>query len=131
MQPKIDKNAIRFLRLLEEGDFAGMRVMCTDKATVWHNDGVGDQSIDEKLAQLEPLAGTVQSMQYDVIRQFRKPDEVLQQQTLALTATDGSRTELHATMYFRFVDGLIDRIEEYAYPVPDDASRASRNEASR
>ncbi|WP_218952424.1 nuclear transport factor 2 family protein [Amycolatopsis anabasis] len=118
MGQNIAEKALQWLRHLESYDFAGMRAMCTDKATVWHNDGAGQQTIDEKLKQLSPLAATVDSLRYDVIRQFRNANEVLHQQVLHLAMSDGSRSELHAAMYFRFEDGLIDRVEEYAYPMP-------------
>ncbi len=36
--------------------------------------------------------------------------------------TDGARSDVHAAMYFRFDNGLIDRIEEYFNAVPLDAS---------
>ncbi|MER6947522.1 nuclear transport factor 2 family protein [Nonomuraea sp. NPDC000554] len=120
MGQNISEKAIQCLRHLEAYDFAGMRSMCTDTATVWHNDGKGEQTIDEKLEQLKPLVAAVDSLRYDVTRQFQSSNEVLQQQVLHLAMTDGSRGEVHAAMYFRFRDGLVDRIEEYAYAVPVD-----------
>ncbi|WP_328390097.1 hypothetical protein OHS81_35175 [Streptomyces sp. NBC_00400] len=81
------------------------------------NDGKGDQTIDEKLEQLKPLAGTVGSLRFDITRQFHGANEVLQQHVLRLTMPDGSRSEVHAAMYFRFDGYLIDRMEEYVYEV--------------
>ncbi|MFE5118082.1 nuclear transport factor 2 family protein [Streptomyces sp. NPDC056669] len=115
MNREIDKKAIRCLRLLESFDFSAVRTMCTQDATVWHNDGTGEQTLDEKLKQLESLVPKVTSMRYDITRQFWNGDEVLQQQVLHLLTPDGSRSEIHAAMYFRFRGDLIDRIEEYAY----------------
>ncbi|MFC4084499.1 hypothetical protein [Amycolatopsis samaneae] len=39
--------------------------------------------------------------------------------------TDGSRSEVHAEMYFRFDSSLIGRSEEYFSVVPIDASTPS------
>ncbi|WP_283134634.1 nuclear transport factor 2 family protein [Rhizohabitans arisaemae] len=119
MGKNICDKAVESLRRLEAYDFAGMRSMCTGKATVWHNDGKGNQSIDEKLEQLGPLVATLDSLKYEVVRQFHNSHEVFQQQVLHLAMADGSRAEMHAAMYFRFEDGLIDRIEEFVYDVPE------------
>lgn len=110
--------AVRYLRQWEVRDYAAMRSLCTDTATVWHNDGSGDQPIDENMELLKQLAADVDTLRYDIVRQFQDEDEVLQQQVLHLTMTDGSRSEVHAAMYFRFDDGLINRIEEYFNVVP-------------
>ncbi|MFH8406362.1 nuclear transport factor 2 family protein [Streptomyces sp. NPDC018019] len=118
MERNVGEKAIQCLRHLEACDFDGVRKMCTDTATVWHNDGKGEQSIDEKLAQLEPLASSVGSLRYEIVRQFRGPCEVLQQQILHLSLLNGSHHEAHATMYMRFEGYLIDRIEEYVYTIP-------------
>ncbi|MEW2458498.1 nuclear transport factor 2 family protein [Streptomyces albus] len=115
MRKSIGELATLCLRNLEAYDFEGVRAMCTEKATVWHNDGRGDQTIDEKLEQLRPLTGTVGSLRFDITRQFHSADEVLQQHVLRLAMPDGSQSEVHAAMYFRFDGYLIDRMEEYVY----------------
>lgn len=110
--------AVHYLRQWEVRDYATMRSLCTDTAIVWHNDGSGDQPIDENMELLKKLATDVETLRYDIVRQFQDGDEVLQQQVLHLTMTDGSRSDVHAAMYYRFADGLIDRIEEYFNVVP-------------
>ncbi|MFE7115918.1 nuclear transport factor 2 family protein [Streptomyces sp. NPDC057654] len=110
--------AVHYLRQWEARDYATMRSLCTGTATVWHNDGSGEQPIDENMELLKRLAADVNTLRYDVVRQFQDRDEVFQQQVLHLTAADGSRSEVHAAMYFRFDGGLIDRIEEYFNVVP-------------
>ncbi|WP_344527751.1 nuclear transport factor 2 family protein [Streptomyces albiaxialis] len=115
MRKNIGEMATRCLRRMESCDFEGVRAMCTETATVWHNDGTGDRTIDEKLEQLRPLAGAVGSLRFDITRQFHGANEVLQQHVLRMTMLDGSRSEVHAAMYFRFDGDLIDRMEEYAY----------------
>ncbi|MER0485067.1 nuclear transport factor 2 family protein [Streptomyces sp. Edi2] len=117
MRKNIGEMATRCLRHLESYDFEEVRAMCTETATVWHNDGKGDQTIDEKLEQLKPLADTVGSLRFDIARQFHSANEVLQQHVLRLTMPDGSRSEVHAAMYFRFDGYLIDRMKEYSYEV--------------
>lgn len=118
MSTDVGDTAVRYLRRLEAGDYAGMRALCTDTATVWHNDGKGQQTIDENLAMLEDGPAAEASLRYDIIRQFTEADEVLQQHVLRITNADGPVGEVQAAMYFRFEDGLIDRIEEYANFIP-------------
>lgn len=82
---------------------------------MWHNDGQGEQQIEDNLAGLERMTnGNVGSLRYDIIRQFDRPDEVLQQHVLTMTNADDSTMELHVAMDFGSKDGLIHRIEEYA-----------------
>ncbi|MEU9900728.1 nuclear transport factor 2 family protein [Streptomyces phaeochromogenes] len=114
--------AVHYLRQWEVRDYAAMRSLCTETAAVWHSDGSGDQPIDENMELLKRLATDVETLRYDIVRQFQDGDEVLQQQVLHLTMTDGSRSDVHAAMYFRFDGGLIDRIEEYFNVVPLDES---------
>ncbi|MFH8346899.1 nuclear transport factor 2 family protein [Streptomyces sp. NPDC018045] len=118
MERSVGEKAIKCLRHLEVCDFDGVRKMCADTATVWHNDGKGEQSIDEKLEQLGLLVSSVGSLRYEIVRQFQGSHDVLQQQILHLSLLDGSRHTVHATMYMRFEGGLIDRIEEYVYAIP-------------
>ncbi|MEV5203148.1 nuclear transport factor 2 family protein [Streptomyces sp. NPDC053720] len=119
MEQNIGERAISFLRCLEVYDFAGCRAMCTSGAIVWQNDGRGARTIDATLRRFKAFAADVDTLRYDVVRQFRNTNEVLQQQVLHLSAADGSQTRVHAAVCFRFEDdGLIDRIEEYIYEVP-------------
>ncbi len=106
--------AATYLRHLENREWADARTMCSDDATVWHNDGKGDapiqDNIDGMAAQIEPI----ESMRYDITRQFHQQDEVLQQHVVNVAMKDGGQFRLDAAVYFRFEDGLITRIEEYA-----------------
>ena len=117
-----DKNlkdkAISYLRHLENADWAGARAMCTATATVWHNDGKGDQTIEENMTAMRELVDGIESMRYDIGRQFSQRDEVLQQHVVNVAMTNGVRGQVHAAVYFRFEDGLIARIEEYANFIP-------------
>ncbi len=126
---EIGERAIRSLRFLESGDLAGMRALCSDSATVWHNDGAGERTLDEQLSRFTSLARTVDSVRFEILRQFAKANEVLQQQVLRFERANGQRGEVHATMYFRFTGGRIERIEEYAYEVP--ADRGAAHEGDR
>ncbi|MBO8196780.1 nuclear transport factor 2 family protein [Streptomyces smyrnaeus] len=113
MRKNIGELATRCLRRFESCDFT-----CTETATAWHNDGKGDQTIDEKPEQLEPLADEVDPLRFYITRQFRGANGVIQQQVLRSKTSDGSRSDCHAAMYFRFDGHLIDRMEEYAYEMP-------------
>ncbi|MFJ2867950.1 nuclear transport factor 2 family protein [Kitasatospora sp. NPDC087314] len=130
MAQSIDETVLAGLRCLEVNDFAGFRALCTAKATVWQNDGQGEQPIGERLEHFKSFAATLDSLRYDVIRQFRKSDEVLQQQVIHLVLTDGSRREVQTVVYFRFEGELIDRIEEYVYTVPESTSPEGASPAS-
>ncbi len=106
------------LRLLEAKDFAGFRARCTAGASLWENDGNGEQTIDQRMAQFAEFAANVESLHYEVLRRFARDGEVLQQHVLHVLGADGSRNQVHAAVYFGFDGDLIDRIEEYGYQVP-------------
>lgn len=118
MSNDLADKAANYLHHLENRNWAGARAMCTDTATVWHNDGKGEQSIEENVAAMAAQVGAIESMHYSITRQFSRPDEILQQHVVRVATTDGGRGEVHAAAYFRFVDGLIDRIEEYSSFLP-------------
>ncbi|MGW4069245.1 nuclear transport factor 2 family protein [Nocardia grenadensis] len=111
---------LRYLRNLENGDFATARSLCSPAATVWHNDGKGEQTIDENVSSMEDQFPSIESMRYEVIRQFADQDGVLQQHIVHVATTGGMRGTLHAAAYFGFDGDLITRIEEYANFVPSD-----------
>ncbi|SFS90446.1 nuclear transport factor 2 family protein [Saccharopolyspora flava] len=106
------------LRLLEAKDFDGFRARCTPGASLWENDGNGEQTIDQRMVQFKEFAKTVDTLHYEVVRRFARDGEVLQQHVLHVLGTDGSRNEVNAAVYFRFDGDLIDRIEEYGYQIP-------------
>ena len=106
--------AITYLRHLENREWADARAMCAANATVWHNDGKGDSTIDENIAGMAALVEPIESMRYEITRQFEQQGEVLQQHVVDVATKDGGRFLLDAAVYFRFEDGLITRIEEYA-----------------
>jgi SnoaL-like domain len=114
----IEDKAIAYLRHLENADWAGARAMCADTASVWHNDGKGDETIEQNINGMKDQIDAIESMRYDIVRQFSRPDEVLQQHVVKVATKQGVRGEVHAAVYFRFEDGLITRIEEYANFVP-------------
>lgn len=110
----LEARAVTYLRHLENREWAGARAMCADTATVWHSDGKGEQTIDENIGGMESQVGAIDSMRYDITRQFSRPGEVLQQHVVHVSTKDGTKGRLHAAVYFRFDDALITRIEEYA-----------------
>ncbi|MFJ1958223.1 nuclear transport factor 2 family protein [Streptomyces microflavus] len=129
MAHDIDDRVNLFLRSLEAFDFTAARTMCTEAATVRQNDGQGEQPIEDSLDRLRSFTVDVCSLGYDVIRRFRNPDEVLQQHVLHVVGNDGSRSDVHAAVYFRFQGGLIDRIEEYVYAEPTLTAPRTRDPA--
>ncbi|ASO21659.1 ketosteroid isomerase-like protein [Actinoalloteichus hoggarensis] len=114
MSQDLADKAVAYLRHLENQDWGAARAMCSATATVWHNDGKGDSTIDENIAGMEAQIEPIQSMRYDITRQFSKPGEVLQQHVVNVAMKDGALFRVDAAVYFRFEDGRITRIEEYA-----------------
>ncbi|SES16414.1 Uncharacterized conserved protein, DUF1684 family [Lentzea xinjiangensis] len=106
--------ATTYLRHLENRAWDDARAMCSQDATVWHNDGKGDSTIDENIAGMAAQIGSIESMRYDVTRQFDRPGEVMRQHVVNVVMEDGAVFAIDAAVYFRFENGLITRIEEYA-----------------
>ncbi|MFD2467411.1 DUF1684 domain-containing protein [Amycolatopsis silviterrae] len=113
-EQSLKEKAIAYLRHLENREWAQARAMCAEKAAVWHNDGKGESTIEENISGMAAQIEPIQSMRYDVTRQFSQPDEVLQQHVITVVMKDGGVFRVDAAVYFRFEDGLITRIEEYA-----------------
>ncbi|MDP9869900.1 MULTISPECIES: hypothetical protein [Streptosporangium] len=47
MSQDLKDKAVTYLRALESRDWKRVRALCAETATVWHNDGKGEQSIEE------------------------------------------------------------------------------------
>ncbi|MFC4562347.1 nuclear transport factor 2 family protein [Nocardiopsis mangrovi] len=119
MSNNIKDTAVTYLRALEERDWAAARALCADTATVWHNDGKGEETIGANIDGMKGQIDSIESMRYDIIRQLSEPGEVLQQHVVHVATTNGMRGEVHAAVRFGFDDtGLITRIEEYANFIP-------------
>jgi hypothetical protein len=78
------------------------------------SDGKGDSTIDENISGMEAQIEPIESMRYDITQQFSQPGELLQQHVVNVVTKDGTLFRVDAAVYFRFDDGLITRIEEYA-----------------
>ncbi|MFD6274236.1 nuclear transport factor 2 family protein [Streptomyces sp. NPDC060209] len=119
MSQDLKNKVITYLRSLEKPDFEAARGLCAATATVWHNDGKGDETLEEYFEGLKRQIGSYESIRYDIIRQLSQPGEVLQQHVVHVSPRDGRRGEVHAAVYFGFDDaGLITRIEAYANYIP-------------
>lgn len=123
MSETLRQKAVVYLRHIENGEFSQARAMCTGTATVWHNDGKGEQTIDENVAFMERLIGTFTSVHYDIVRQFSDENAVLQQHVVEVTPLEGMGGQVLAAVYFQFDGELISRIEEYANFVPHSEGR--------
>ncbi|MFI8436013.1 nuclear transport factor 2 family protein [Streptomyces sp. NPDC079020] len=119
MQQNLSEKVNLFLRCLETCDFSRAQALCTDRATVWHNDGDGAKGIVESLERFKDFAAGFTSLKFDVIRRFHSSNEVFQQHVLHLNMEGGSFNEIHAVVYFRFEGDLIERIEECFYSMPE------------
>ncbi|NIY62631.1 nuclear transport factor 2 family protein [Streptomyces malaysiensis] len=120
MSQDLKDKAVTYLRALEKADWATARAMCAPTATVWHNDGKGEQTIEENIKGMEGQIDAIESMRYDITRQLSRPGDVLQQHVVHVTTKNGMRGQVHAAVYFRFEDDLITRIEEYSNFIPSD-----------
>ncbi|MBV2366008.1 nuclear transport factor 2 family protein [Streptomonospora nanhaiensis] len=119
MSQDLKDTATAYLRALESRDWAAARALCADTATVWHNDGKGEESIEENVAGMQGRIESIESMRYEILRQLSRPGEVLQQHVVHVATRDGTRGEVHAAVFFGFNDtGEITRIEEYANFIP-------------
>lgn len=117
---------VTYLRALERSDWQSARALCAHSATVWHNDGKGDETLDEYFAGVKAQISLYDSIDYDIIRQFSQAGGVLQQHVVRVVGKDGNRGGIHAALFFGFDDtGLITRIEAYANYIPDDQSDRS------
>ncbi|PWV55352.1 nuclear transport factor 2 family protein [Nocardiopsis sp. L17-MgMaSL7] len=126
MSRDLQDKAVTYLRSLERGDWESARAMCASTATVWHNDGKGEQGIADNIAGMAEQVESIESMRYEIIRQFARPGEVLQQHVVHVATAGGTRGQVFAAVYFRFDDdGLITRIEEYANFVPEQGEGAT------
>ncbi|PRX48650.1 SnoaL-like protein [Prauserella shujinwangii] len=114
MSQDLKDRAIAYLRHLENREWAEARAMCSERATVWHNDGKGDSTIEENISGMKAQIEPIRSMRYDITRQFAQPGEVLQQHVVNVVMKDGALFRVDAAVYFRFEGGRITRIEEYA-----------------
>ncbi|APU15392.1 MULTISPECIES: nuclear transport factor 2 family protein [Actinoalloteichus] len=122
MSQDLKDKAIAYLRHLENREWAEAQAMCTEETTVWHNDGKGDSTIQENIAGMAAQIEPIESMRYDITRQFSQPDEVLQQHVVNVVMKAGARFRVDAAVYFRFEGGRITRIEEYAGLPGEDAA---------
>ncbi|MBM7443019.1 nuclear transport factor 2 family protein [Streptomyces sp. HB132] len=119
MSQNLKDKVITYLRALEKSDWESARALCAEAATVWHNDGKGDETLEEYFEGLRRQIDSYDSIRYDIVRQLSQPGEVLQQHVVHVTAKDGGRGEVHAAVHFGFDGaGLITRIEAYANYIP-------------
>ncbi|WP_433661978.1 nuclear transport factor 2 family protein [Nocardia sp. CA-128927] len=122
MSQDLKDKVTTYLRHLENREWAEAQAMCSEQATVWHNDGKGDSTIQENISGMQAQIEPIRSMRYDITRQFSEPDEVLQQHVVHVVMQDGALFRLDAAAYFRFENHLITRIEEYASLPSSDAA---------
>ena len=102
-----------FFACVERGDFAGMRAHYSPDATVWHNDGLPDQTAEENVAMVSAAASVLSGLRYDVIRRVEVEDGVFSQHVLCGELPDGTELRLDALMFLHVANDQIHRIEEY------------------
>lgn len=102
-----------FFACVEQGDFEGMRACYAPEATVWHNDGQPEQTVEENVAAVSAVAGVLSGLRYDVIRRVEFEEGVFTQHVLRGELPDGREFRLDAAMYLRVANDRIQRVEEY------------------
>jgi ketosteroid isomerase-like protein len=108
--------ADRFFRSFENGDFATLESLLAADATVWHNDGNGDQSRADNLAVLRTIHAHIDGLRFDAIRCGSCADGVFQHHILRGSLPNGEECSLAAAMFLEISDGRIHRVEEYFDP---------------
>ncbi|MEU0136878.1 nuclear transport factor 2 family protein [Streptomyces sp. NPDC006296] len=120
MSNDLENKVLAYLQALEQADWAAARALCDGTATVWHNDGKGDETLEQYFEGLKKQIGLYRSIHYDIIRRFSRPGGVLQQHVVRVITKTGERGGVHAAVHFAFDDaGLITRIEAYAHYIPE------------
>ncbi|MGH3262454.1 MAG: nuclear transport factor 2 family protein [Trebonia sp.] len=105
--------AEEFFACVEQGDFAGMRACYAPNATVWHNDGLPEQTLDENIALVTAVASVLSGLRYDVIRRAEVEDGVYTQHVLCGDLPDGTELRVDAVMFLHIANDRIHRVEEY------------------
>jgi SnoaL-like domain len=117
---------ITYLRAVERSDWDAAAALFSDTATVWHNDGKGDETREQYFDGLKTQVATYDSVHYDITRQLAQPGGVLQQHVVRVVGKNGERGGVYAAVYFGFDGaGLISRIEAYANFIPDERTPPS------
>ncbi|MFH8479215.1 nuclear transport factor 2 family protein [Streptomyces sp. NPDC018055] len=116
MSQELKDKAVTYIRALENRDRQRARTPCAETATVWHDEGKGEQSTEENIAGVEGQSASIESMRYGILRRLSQPGEVLQQHVGHVATAHG---EVHAAVHFGSDDaGQIERREQYADFVP-------------
>ncbi|MFE5159012.1 nuclear transport factor 2 family protein [Streptomyces sp. NPDC056697] len=102
-----------FFRAVERGDVDAVRGIYASDVAIWHNDGAGDQGLEDNLVVLGLLGGAIHGMRFDVTRRADVGAGVFQQHVLRGQLSDGEQVGLDAAMYIAVNDRKITRIEEY------------------
>jgi uncharacterized protein len=115
----------RFFAALEAGDIETVRSIYSPDASIWHNDDLLEQPVEDNLRVLAGLHRAVSGLHYEIVRRVPADDGVIQQHVLRGTLANGQPVELHAAMYLQVKDGHVTRIEEYL----DSANRSAIRKA--
>ncbi|MFB8103161.1 nuclear transport factor 2 family protein [Streptomyces sp. NPDC056007] len=119
MSQELKDKAVTYIRALENRDRQRARTPCAETATVWHDEGKGEQSTEENIAGVEGQSASIESMHYGILRRLSQPGEVLQQHVGHVATAHGMHGEVHAAVHFGSDDaGQIERREQYADFVP-------------
>jgi ketosteroid isomerase-like protein len=115
----------RFFAALEAGDIEIVRSIYSPDASIWHNDDLLEQPVEDNLRVRAGLHRAVSGLHYEIVRRVPADDGVIQQHVLRGTLANGQPVELHAAMYLQVKDGHVTRIEEYL----DSANRSAIRKA--
>lgn len=105
--------ADNFFHAVERGDIDAVRDIYASDVAIWHNDGAGDQGLEDNLVVLGLLSGAIDGIRFDVTRRADVGDGIFQQHVLRGQLPSGEQVALEAAMYIALNDQKITRIEEY------------------
>ncbi|PHV67133.1 ketosteroid isomerase [Williamsia muralis] len=103
----------RYFVAAEAADVDELRRIYAPDATIWHNDGAGDLTVDEHLHNLAMLFGAMPSATFEVKRRSEVEGGVFQTHTFHGVLPDGTPVAVDAALFVGVADNRVTRIEEY------------------
>lgn len=105
--------AARLFDNIEQKRVDAVAALYADDMTVWHNFSNAEQSKADNLKTLEGLAGSVDSLRYEVLERLLLGERVMQRHNLRCRTRAGTEIVIPACIFITVKDGLIRRIDEY------------------
>ncbi|MHB8380747.1 MAG: nuclear transport factor 2 family protein [Candidatus Binataceae bacterium] len=106
--------AEKLFKAIEHGDVAAVRALYAPRIKIWHNFDGATQTMEENLALLEWMVGSIAEVAYTDIRRQPTPTGFVQQHVLqGRVKSSGKAVTIPACMVGTIEDGKITRLDEY------------------